>query len=111
MNCKHTDISPWLCVLHKHLGSLINDKVHEFVKTLWRMSVLEQAHRKMERGIGWRNRVSGAMFIMFSMPSCLHEGFNEGVDGVKGRSRTIMRPSIRMSMLSYSQMTTFCFCR
>jgi hypothetical protein len=120
-----TKFSPWFGLLHVNLGCFIHHNIHELVKALQKTNEGRSAssycalESSTENGAGGGGCEDANMdantkgnFRFTIHPDTTGAGVFKLQRGVwVGNARTIIRPSMRISMLSYSQITTFALCK
>jgi len=119
-----TKFSPWFGLLHVNLGCFINHNIHELVEALQKVNEGRSASSycaldsSTENGVGngGRGGANGDVNTKDNFRSAIHpDTTGGGVFKLRrgvwvGNARTIIRPSMRISILSYSQITTFALC-
>ena len=111
---ERTKVLSWLCIFHVHLCRLIQHNIHELIEALQMriisMSVDTGAVREQsaanKRLVSISASRNSPRIMTRSTPS-LHLGFQCQGRQTECRTRTMIRPSMRISMLSYSHITTF----
>ena len=116
---ERTKFSPWFGLLHVNLGCFIYHNIHELVEALQNESRSASSYCALESntengvGRGGREGANGDVNTKDNFRSAIHPDTTGGgvfklQRGVwVGNARTIIRPSMRISILSYSQITTF----